>query len=142
MHHCRESARRRQGRQGLAELFLTLVQDETVRIHQRPGGLLPDWWDIREQRHVVIGHVRRAGENVGSHVQLIGTPEIEHRAYAVAHESRLGYRRQTVQADRTEEGAPAYGPTIQGRVATRVAQVVGAFKVEVAGRSWRRGMLH
>src|SRR4029077_19676137 len=115
MHHRWESAWRRQGRQGLAELLLTLVKDDAVRVHQRLGGLPPDRRGIEEQRHMVIGHVRRTGENVGSHLQLIGAPEINYRAHTVAHEGRLGYRRQTVQAVRTEEGAPAYGATIQGR---------------------------
>src|SRR5262245_59780565 len=142
MHQRWESTRRRQGRQDLAELFLTLVQDDAVCVHQRPGGLSPDRWGIEKQRHMVIGHGRRTGENVGSYLQLIGTPEINHRTHTVAHEGRLGYWWQTEQTVRTEEGAPAYGTTIQGRVATRVAQVVGAFEVEVTGRGWRRGMPH
>src|SRR5207244_1312825 len=104
--------------------------------------LPPDWRCIHEQRHMVIGYVRRTGENVGSHLHLIRAPEIKHRAHAVAHEGCLSYQRQTVQAVRTEECAPAYGTTIQGRIAAHVAQVIGTFEVEVTGRSWGRGMLH
>src|SRR5215471_2353401 len=46
---------------------------------------------------------------------------------------------QTVGA---EEGAPARGAAVQRAIATRIAQVVGAFEVQVTGQCRWRGARH
>jgi hypothetical protein len=60
-----------------------MVQDQTIAVHERSGSHVPLWGGIGQQRHVVIRDLRRACKDVGSRVEFVGAPEIDHGAHAV-----------------------------------------------------------